>query len=52
MAKAKMTSIQVKPETRDRLAEIGKKRETFDEIIDRLLKTAEKGNAEGFPSAV
>ena len=52
MAKVRMTSIQVKPETKDRLAEIGKKRETFDEIIDRLLKIAEKGNAEGFPSAV
>ena len=45
MAKGKMTTIQVKPETRDRLAEFGKKRETFDDIIDRLMKIAEQGNA-------
>ena len=32
------TTIQVSVETRDRLKEIGKKGETYDDIIRRLLK--------------
>lgn len=49
MAKSKMTSIQVKPETRDKLADLGKKRETFDEIIERLIEMAKQGNSNEIP---
>ena len=32
-----ITTIQVKKSTRDRLVEIGKKKETYDDIINRLI---------------
>ena len=32
-----ITVIRVRKETRDRLAEIGKKKETYDDIICRLI---------------
>lgn len=32
------TSIRIKKETRDRLLEMGKKGESYDAIINRLLK--------------
>lgn|GEM_PF-1300807 len=32
-----VTTIQVRPETRDRLKDLGKKGETYDEIINRLI---------------
>jgi len=34
----KITSIKLKPETRDALASIGSKGETYDDIIRRLLQ--------------
>lgn len=34
-----LTTIQVKTETRDRLKSIGKKGESYDAIINRLLDT-------------
>lgn len=37
----KPTSIKLKPSTRDRLAGLGKKTETFDEIVNRLLDEIE-----------
>jgi len=33
-----ITVIRVRKETRDRLAEIGKKKETYDDIICRLIE--------------
>ena len=33
-----VTVIRVRKETRDRLAEIGKKKETYDDIICRLIE--------------
>jgi hypothetical protein len=41
MPTEKPTSIKLKPSTRDRLAEFGKKTETFDEIVNRLLNEIE-----------
>lgn len=35
------TSIRVRPETRDRLNEIGLRNESFDEIINRILDELE-----------
>lgn len=32
-----ITTIQLKKETRERLIEIGKKKETYDDIINRLI---------------
>ena len=32
------TVIRVRKETRDRLAEIGKKKETYDDIVCRLME--------------
>jgi transcriptional regulator len=41
-----ITTIQISKSIRDRLKELGKKGETYDEIIERLLLSAEKKNAE------
>ena len=38
----KMTTIAVSTKTRDRLAEIGGKSETFDDIINRVINSALK----------
>jgi len=35
-----VTTIRVSTELRDRLKEMGKKGETYDEIIERLLRIA------------
>lgn len=35
------TTIQISKAVRDKLKELGKKGETYDEIIERLLKLAE-----------
>lgn len=35
-----VTTIRVSTDLRDRLRELGKKGETYDEIIERLLKIA------------
>lgn len=32
-----MTSIKVKKTTRDRLADFGKKSETYDDVLNRLM---------------
>jgi len=40
----KITSLRVTRETRNRLAEVGTKDETFDEIIQRLIEFYEKNN--------
>ena len=46
----KYTTIKIKAVTRDALAEVGKKKETFDDIIARILREkTEQGNAEGVP---
>lgn len=37
-----ITSLKVKKATRDRLAKIGAKAETFDDIINRLIDSCEK----------
>ena len=38
MGKENMTTIQLSTETRDQLKELGKKGETYDEIIKKLLE--------------
>ena len=38
------TTIQLMPETRDRLKAVGRKGETYDAIIQKLLTTAEYVN--------
>jgi len=40
----KITSLRVRRQTRDRLAEIGGKDDSFDEIIRRLLDFYKKNN--------
>jgi len=37
-----VTTIQLTPETRDKLKELGKKGESYEQIILRLLKAAKK----------
>ena len=37
-----ITSLKVRKATRDRLAKIGNKAETFDDIINRLMNFYEK----------
>jgi hypothetical protein len=37
VSEEKLTSIKIKPQTRDTLKSVGKKGETYDEIINRLL---------------
>jgi len=47
MSEEKLTTMKVKTSTRARLAEYGKKSETFDQIVVRLLDEVEqlKANA-------
>ena len=35
------TTIRISAELRDKLKELGKKGETYEEIIERMLKTAQ-----------
>lgn len=37
-----VTTIKIRKETRDRLAELGSKRETYDQIINRLMEFYKK----------
>jgi hypothetical protein len=37
------TSIEIKQSTKDRLKNLGKKEDTFDDIVQRLLQAYEKG---------
>jgi hypothetical protein len=39
-----LTCIQLKTETRDRLKELGKKGESYDAIINRILDTETRAN--------
>jgi hypothetical protein len=42
------TTISIDEETRDRLAELGRKRETYDTIINMLIDSfTEKGGRDG-----
>ncbi|MGV8127500.1 MAG: DUF7557 family protein [Methanothrix sp.] len=41
MSEERPTSIKLKIKTRDRLADYGKKSETFDEVVNRLLDEVE-----------
>ena len=43
MAKGSTTTIQLFGKTRDQLKELGKKGETYDEIIKRLIKAYTEG---------
>jgi hypothetical protein len=43
--RADITNIQVKRKTRDRLDEFGRRGETFDDIISRLLDECESRNS-------
>jgi hypothetical protein len=36
------TSIEIKQSTKDRLKNLGKKEDTFDDIVQRLLQAYEK----------
>ncbi len=38
-----ITTIQLTKETRDKLLELGKKRETYDDLINRLIEFYAKG---------
>ncbi len=38
----RITTIQVKETTRDKLKDLGKKGETYDQIIEKLLQIYEK----------
>lgn len=42
MAKEGKTTIELGVETRDKLKELGKKGETYDEIIKKILEKARK----------
>jgi len=37
-----VTTIKIRKETRDRLAELGSKRETYDQILKHLIEAYEK----------
>ena len=39
-----VTTIKVKKETRNRLADLGSKRETYDQIINRLVEFYSRRN--------
>lgn len=39
-----VTTIKIRKETRDRLAEIGSKRETYDQILNHIMEFYEKHN--------
>ena len=41
-ARREMTTIQVSKETREMLKELGRKGETYDDIIRRLIELARK----------
>ena len=44
--KVKTVSIRVRPETRGLLRKIGRKGETYDDVIRRLIREAGYGGAE------
>jgi len=46
MSKEDVTTIQLSRGTRDQLKELGKKGETYDEIVRRLLKLVKQKRVE------
>jgi len=42
MSKEDVTTIQLSKETRDRLRNLGKMGETYDDVINRLVKKAKE----------
>ncbi|MGD9131249.1 MAG: hypothetical protein PVH73_06710 [Candidatus Bathyarchaeota archaeon] len=42
MSKENVTTIQLSKETRDKLRDLGKMGETYDDVINRLVKKAEE----------
>ncbi|WP_309493380.1 DUF7557 family protein [Candidatus Hecatella orcuttiae] len=43
MGKSEVTTIQISKTIRERLKELGKKGETYDDILERLLQLAKVG---------
>lgn len=41
-----VTTIKIRKETRNRLAELGSKRETYDQILNHIIEFYEKHNKE------
>ena len=41
------TTVKILKSTRERLADLGKKQDTYDEIINRLIDAYLKNNKEG-----
>jgi predicted CopG family antitoxin len=39
-----LTTIKIRKETREKLAEIGSKKETYDDIIRRLIDSYKRNN--------
>jgi hypothetical protein len=42
MVKDRIASIELKPSTKDRIKNLGKKGDTYDDIVQRLLLAYEK----------
>ena len=42
-----LTTVKISKETRERLAEIGTKKETYDEVIQRLIDFYKKNSTKG-----
>jgi len=42
MEKTEATTIQISKGTREKLADMGKKGETYDDIINKLIETVKK----------
>jgi len=42
MVKDRIASIELKPSTKDRIKNLGKKGDTYDDIVQRLLQAYEK----------
>lgn len=40
------TTVKIKKETRDQLAELGTKKETYDQIIQRLIECYKRNRGE------
>jgi hypothetical protein len=42
MVKDRISSIELKPSTKERIKNLGKKDDTYDDIVQRLLQAYEK----------
>jgi len=47
MLEQNATTIKILKSTRERLADLGKKQDTYDEIVNRLIDAYLKNNKEG-----